>query len=467
MASTDNRRPQSPASSGASQQPTGAAWFPLGYKEAYGQWWASLAPAYTEHQVLSHIPYVKAPEFDEPLKQKCASKSKEDVSNDSTPTVNSLASEEADPYGPRKWFSNMIKLSGKNRALNEFSIEREGEEVDNNMVMLHGYGAGLGFYYQNFEPMSRLPGWRLYALDLLGMGRSSRPAFKIHAKDKNGKIQEAENWFVDALEEWRILKKIDRFTLLAHSMGGYMATCYALKYPGRVKKLILVSPVGFPEDPYAVNENLPDPNTSTMENEFTQSQNELASNTPPKAKAPRRVIPWWVSTLWDANVSPFSIVRWAGPLGPRLASGWTTRRFDHLPEKQALHDYSYSIFRQKGSGEFALAYILAPGAMARSPLLRRIQGVGRQLLETHDASTVDEQQTAKTEAKRENGIPVVFMYGDKDWMDVQGGRDSVELLDAATKKATKGLSSEEKKKDQGNAKVIVVSNAGHHLYLDK
>src|SRR5436309_11319043 len=109
-----------------------------------------------------------------------------------------------DPYGPRAWHSTLVKLSGKDRAINEFSIERDGETVEENLVMLHGYGAGLGFFYKNFEGLSRDKGWKLYALDLLGMGRSSRPNFRVHAKDQQGKIREAENWFIDALEEWRL-----------------------------------------------------------------------------------------------------------------------------------------------------------------------------------------------------------------------------------------------------------------------
>jgi len=158
--------------------------------------------------------------------------------------------------------------------LNEFSVERLGEHVEHNLVMLHGYGAGLGFFYRNFESISRAEGWKVYALDLLGMGRSSRPNFKIHAKDNESKIAEAESWFVDALEEWRIQRGLERFTLLGHSLGGYLAVAYALKYPGHLNKLILASPVGIPEDPYAVNDDLPDPPESTIANEFTQDAAE-------------------------------------------------------------------------------------------------------------------------------------------------------------------------------------------------
>jgi cardiolipin-specific phospholipase len=353
--------------------------------------------------------------------------------------------------------------------LQEFSVERVGEPVENNLVMLHGYGAGLGFFYQNYEPMSRIPGWRLYSLDLLGMGRSSRPPFRIYAKDKDGKIQEAENWFIDALEEWREKKKIEKFTLLGHSMGGYMAVAYALKYPGRLNKLILVSPVGIPEDPLAVNSDLPDPESSTMQNEFTQSQEDLTNPSKrEEVKVPRRQIPKWVTYLWDANVSPFSVVRLSGPLGPSLVSGWTTRRFSHLPENesQALHNYAYSLFRQRGSGEYALAYILAPGAFARNPLIRRIQGVGRQLLTPHPAPTVD-GDAVKVDTKRENGIPIVLMYGEHDWMDVKGGFAAEKKINEVTEKALKGKSAAERKDDHGSARVVIIPKSGHHIYLDK
>lgn len=387
----------------------------------------------------------------------------------------------------------MVKLSGKDRAINEFSIERLGEEVDNNLVMLHGYGAGLGFFYKNFEPLSRVPHWRLYALDMLGMGRSSRPTFRIHAKDREGKVTESENFFIDALEEWRKERKIERMTLLGHSLGGYMAVAYALKYPGRINKLILASPVGIPEDPYAVDSDLPEPSVSAMQNEVLQDQSastEKADNnnfmgkrsanaeasTNGKAQPPRRPYSKWLTYLWDANVSPFSLVRLAGPLGPRLVSGWTSRRFSQMPpeEAQALHDYSYSLFRQRGSGEYALAYVLAPGAFARSPLIRRIAEVGRKSYNPDDvrihpgsavgppAATMD----GNVKLAKERGIPVVFMYGENDWMDIAGGYASEQKLKEAREAANKGLSAEERKHDQGDCKVLVVPRAGHHVYLD-
>lgn len=435
--------------------------------------------------MLSFIPYLQKP----PTHTQTGSAPPS--TSPSTAEVHKTADREADPittnsitdpYGPRRWASNLVQLRGKNRFLNEFSVERIGEEVDNDLVMLHGYGAGLGFFYKNFESLSRRPGWKLYALDMLGMGRSSRPPFRIHAKDRQGKITEAENWFIDALEEWRIKKGIDKFTLLGHSMGGYMAVAYALKYPGRLKKLILASPVGIPEDPYAVSADMPEPGDSSVVNEVTQDASSTeagassAANTSNAPNAPtgterKRPMPKWFATLWDANISPFSLVRWAGPLGPRLVSGWTSRRFSHLPpeEAQALHDYSYSLFRQRGSGEYALAYILAPGAFARSPLIRRIQGVGRQWIEPHfgplpdDASREPQPAQAKV---RETGIPVVLMYGEHDWMDVKGGYAAEEKMKVEKERALKSASEEERKRENGDVKVVIIRKAGHHVYLD-
>ena len=467
--------------------PPKASYFPLGYKEAYSQWWASLTPAVTEHKVMSFIPYLQSPPtVASPTGSAPTSKSGSTLSLDkkSATSVDDASMQRTmsvqDPYGPRQWQSEMVQLKGKNRYLNEFSVERIGEEVDNNLVMLHGYGAGLGFFYKNFEALSRLAGWKLYALDMLGMGRSSRPPFSVKAKDREGKAREAESWFVDALEEWRIKKGIDKMTLLGHSLGGYMAVCYALKYPGHLNKLILASPVGIPEDPYAVDDNASEPESSTMQSEFTQSQGQSTAPAKAQAQPPKRKMPWWLTSLWDANISPFSLVRLSGPLGPRLVSGWTSRRFSHLPddEAQALHDYSYSLFRQRGSGEYALAHVLAPGAFARSPLIRRIQGVGRQFLEPHaspspdNASSKDASSSVKTGADataariRETGVPVVLMYGENDWMDVKGGHASVEIMNAEKQKALQNASERERKLENGDYKVIITRKAGHHVYLD-
>ncbi|KAL4765724.1 putative alpha/beta hydrolase [Aspergillus foveolatus] len=478
------------AARGAAATPSPMAWFPLGYKEGFSQWWSSIPAAAAEHKVLSYLPYLQHQPPTQLQTGKTTNGSSGETASlqsaDQSQLGEVAATSTGDPYGPRRWLSSMVQLSGKNRALNEFSVERVGEEADQHLVMLHGYGAGLGFFYKNFEPLSRLPGWQLHALDLLGMGRSTRPPFRIKAKEREAAIREAEDWFVDALEEWRVKRKIERFTLLGHSLGGYIAVNYALKYPGRLNKLILASPVGIPEDPYAMSSDLPEKQdqpsiaaeaATVPLGDAPKGDNNILLKGPPadasRDRPPRRTVPKWFAYLWEANISPFTLVRWAGPLGPRLVSGWTSRRFSHLPadEAKALHDYSYSIFSQRGSGEYALAYILAPGAFARSPLIRRIQDVGRQMIpasvpSSPSSSSSTTNPTEVVKPRRETGIPIVFMYGDHDWMDYRGGQAAAAKIREEKRRVLENATAEERAADNGSAKVVMIKNSGHHVYLD-
>lgn len=101
--------------------------------------------------------------------------------------------------------------------------------------MLHGFAAGIAFWVKNLEELSA--DRPLYAIDLLGFARSSRPTFSKDA-------QKVEQQFVDSIERWRKLMKISKMILLGHSFGGFLVSSYAMKYPERVEHLILVDPWG-------------------------------------------------------------------------------------------------------------------------------------------------------------------------------------------------------------------------------
>lgn len=75
-----------------------------------------------------------------------------------------------------------------------------------------------------------------------GFGRSSRPVFSNEA-------QIAESQLVRSIEEWRREMQLEKFVLLGHSMGGFLAASYSMQYPERIKHLILADPWGFPERP--------------------------------------------------------------------------------------------------------------------------------------------------------------------------------------------------------------------------
>lgn len=92
------------------------------------------------------------------------------------------------------------------------------------LVLLHGFGGGVALWAQNLDSLSS--SGPVYALDLLGFGRSSRPGFTT---DSEG----VEEQFVEALEEWREKVGLEEMLLLGHNLGGYLSAAYTLKYPHR------------------------------------------------------------------------------------------------------------------------------------------------------------------------------------------------------------------------------------------
>jgi cardiolipin-specific phospholipase len=86
----------------------------------------------------------------------------------------------------------------------------------------------------------------VYAIDKIGCNLSTRDKWE-GGFGEDADLEKTEAYFVDSLEGWRKAKKIEKMTIVAHSMGGYVSCRYAEKFPHRIDKLVLVSPVGVPE----------------------------------------------------------------------------------------------------------------------------------------------------------------------------------------------------------------------------
>ena len=108
------------------------------------------------------------------------------------------------------------------------------------LLLLHGFGAGVGMWCLNYKQLS--DDRTVHAMDLLGFARSSRPDF---GHDPEG----IEEKFVDSIEDTRKALGLDKFIILGHSFGAYLAYAYALKHPGHVKYVILGDPWGFSVKP--------------------------------------------------------------------------------------------------------------------------------------------------------------------------------------------------------------------------
>ena len=147
------------------------------------------------------------------------------------------------------------------------------------LVLIHGFGAGFLQFYKNLDHLHSKR--KVLALDLPGFGQSTRILFTPEA-------EKAEMEFVDSIERWRKGVGVERFILLGHSLGGFLACAYAMIYPSRVRHLILVDPWGLPAPP---------------------TKEEIKQKYPP-----------WAGVLFCtvSNLNPFTPIRVAGPWGPDL-----------------------------------------------------------------------------------------------------------------------------------------------------
>lgn len=234
-------------------------------------------------------------------------------------------------------------------------------ENNNPLVLLHGLGAGVGLWVLNLDAISQQR--PVYAIDMLGFGRSSRPNFS------NDPLK-CEKQFVKSIEEWRREMSIDNMILLGHSMGGFLASSYALSYPERVNQLILADPWGFPERPIEGINN--------------------------------KTIPLWVKAIAYAlaPLNPLWALRAAGPFGQWVVEKTRpdiTRKFSTLvKEVDLIPQYIHQCNSQTPSGESAFHVMMESYGWAKNPMIHRIKDL-------------------------DDRIPITLIYGSRSWIDSTAG----------------------------------------------
>ncbi|MBB5374295.1 alpha/beta fold hydrolase [Acidocella aromatica] len=109
-------------------------------------------------------------------------------------------------------------------------------------VLIHGSGPGVSAWANwrlNISPLAQSR--RVIAPDMVGFGFTERPAGAVYGKTLWLKHLSD---FLDAL-------KLEQIDLVGNSFGGGLALAFALKYPQRVRRLVLMGSVGvsFPITP--------------------------------------------------------------------------------------------------------------------------------------------------------------------------------------------------------------------------
>ncbi|XP_055698296.1 (Lyso)-N-acylphosphatidylethanolamine lipase isoform X2 [Phlebotomus papatasi] len=264
----------------------------------------------------------------------------------------------------RGWYVDIGPVVGEADKIWTVSLNAESPKTP--LVLLHGLGSGVGLWILNLDSFAEHR--PVYAIDILGFGRSSRPKFSTDA-------QKAEQQLVASIEEWRREMKLNEMILLGHSMGGFLAASYAISHPDRVKHLILADPWGFSEKPADI--------------------------------ASKYNIPMWVRVLAFAlqPLNPLWAVRAAGPFGqwvvskarPDIIRKYTTV----VKEEELIPQYIHQCNAQSPAGESAFHAMMSGFGWAKYPMINRMKDLRKD-------------------------IPVTMMYGSRSWVDKASG-ESIKL----------------------------------------
>ena len=105
------------------------------------------------------------------------------------------------------------------------------------LVFIHGFGSSIFSWRKNLDVISKHH--RVCAPDLPGFGYSDKPLEADYSIDA----------YADFIIQFMDRLQIEQAVLVGHSLGGGIALLACLKYPSRVKALILLDAEAYPIEP--------------------------------------------------------------------------------------------------------------------------------------------------------------------------------------------------------------------------
>lgn len=129
--------------------------------------------------------------------------------------------------------------------VNYFNLNLEGQSVKmafmdvkpstgngKTVLLFHGKNFN-GFYWKDVIPFLTTAGYRVIVPDQVGWGKSSKSILHY-------------SFFMLANNNAKLLDSlgITKVSVVAHSMGGMLATRFTLMFPQKVQKLVLENPIG-------------------------------------------------------------------------------------------------------------------------------------------------------------------------------------------------------------------------------
>ena len=125
-----------------------------------------------------------------------------------------------------------LSIEGQDLRMAYMDVPPEGEWNGRVILLLHGKNF-FGAYWKETIQVLSSNGYRVIVPDQIGFGKSSKPNihYSFHLLSANTKK------LLDTLE-------VKEVAVVGHSMGGMLATRFALMYPEIVTHLILEDPIG-------------------------------------------------------------------------------------------------------------------------------------------------------------------------------------------------------------------------------
>ncbi|KAK0062768.1 abhydrolase domain-containing protein 4-like isoform X3 [Biomphalaria pfeifferi] len=272
--------------------------------------------------------------------------------------------------------ADWVQVNHGSKVLDIWTVKVEGDVQGSvPLVIMHGMGGGANMFLNNIDDLAEQRD--VILLDLPGFGLSSRPDLRV--KYENGwwvdtSADDVEEFYTEVLEQWFQKLCLDKVILLGHSYGGYLSSVYCLKYPDRVKHLILADPWGFPQRP-------------------------AAADMRPFMRNKALVL---LSKLYG-KMNIFTPLRVLGPLGPLVFRSLRSdlgRKFQLYFLDHTVYDYLYACNTYGApSGEVGFSRVSIPFGWARKPLVERVQAW-------------------------DSKLDVTFIYGARSWIDSQPGLET-------------------------------------------
>lgn len=105
------------------------------------------------------------------------------------------------------------------------------------VILIHGLGGSVEDWTLNIYALGEHH--RVYAIDLVGFGRSDKPSVPYS-------VSYLAQFVYDFLEA----QEVDQANLIGHSMGGGVTLQFAIEFPDKVQKLVLVASAGLGKELY-------------------------------------------------------------------------------------------------------------------------------------------------------------------------------------------------------------------------